>query len=62
MTYQGLLLEQRRHAIKHEDRLDFVVEEFADAVKEDNQVSIRDGLASSRAHSLDSLVQPNADI
>ncbi len=60
--YQRLLFEKGRGSIKHEDGFDPVVQQLTDAMEQQDQVGIWDRLSLSRAHALNSLVQPYANI
>ena len=60
--YQRLLFEEGCGSVEHEDRFDPVVQQLTDAVEQQDQVSIWDGLSMPRTHALHCLIQPYADV
>lgn len=58
-TYDSLFLEVGDSAIKHKYWFDLVEEKLANAVKESEEVSVRQGVPVQVLEALHQLVQPN---
>lgn len=61
-TYDRQSLESRRAAIKDKDRLDIIVEKFADTAEETDDVCVADHGAVVVAHATHELVEPDTGI
>lgn len=60
MTNQRSLLESRGVAIKHKDRLDAVIQELANTMKDADKIGV--GVSLAVADTVQELVNPNAHI